>query len=128
MHFIFVEFWVTVDFMRYGVNHGHWHFVLGIEIKQTNCTFQFNRYFSEASCILRGRIDNASVVFLKSVSILNSYTRIIYYMRKPDMFAYMRKQRHSSVGRGQFIRTGENLKKGVKEDRSQWVSRDRHST
>ena len=39
-----------------------------IEVKQTDCTFQFNKYFSEKPCILRGRINNASVVFLKSVS------------------------------------------------------------
>ena len=69
MQLIFVEFWVTFDLMRCGVYHGHWHFVFGIEVKQTNCTFQFNRYFSETSGILRERIDNASVAFLKSVSI-----------------------------------------------------------
>ena len=69
MQFIFVEFWVTVDFTRCGVNHGHWHFVFGIEVKQTNCSFQFNRYFSETSRLLRERIDNASIAFLKSVSI-----------------------------------------------------------
>ena len=71
MLLIFVEFWVTFDLTRCGVNHGHWHFVFGIEVKQTNCTFQFNKYFSETSCNLRKRIDNArhSVAFLKSVSI-----------------------------------------------------------
>ena len=69
MQLIFVYFWVTVDSMRYGVNHGHWHFGFGIELKQTNCTFQFNTYFSETSCILSRIIDNASVAFLKSVSI-----------------------------------------------------------
>ena len=72
MQFIFVEFWVTVHFTRYGVNHEHWHFVFGIEVKQTNCTFQFNRYFSETSCNLRGRVDNVSVAFLKSVSIYSN--------------------------------------------------------
>ena len=76
MQFIFVEFWVTVDFTRCGVNHGDWHFVFGIEVKQTNCTFQFNRYFSETSCILRERIDNASVVFLKSVSIYLKHIQV----------------------------------------------------
>ena len=40
-----------------------------ISVKQTDCTFQFNKYFSEKSCILTGRIDNASVAFSKSVSI-----------------------------------------------------------
>ena len=70
MQFIFVEFWVAVDFTRYGVNHGHCHFVFGIEVMQTNCTFQFNRYFSETSYYLRGRVDNVSVAFFKSVSIL----------------------------------------------------------
>ena len=69
MQFIFVDFWVTVDFTRCGVNRGHRHFIFGIEVKQANWTFQFNRYFSETSCILRERIDNASVAFLKSVSI-----------------------------------------------------------
>ena len=64
MQLIFVDFWITVDFMRYDVNHGHWHFGFGIDVKQTNCTFQFNRYFSETSLILRGIIDNASVAFL----------------------------------------------------------------
>ena len=39
MQFIFVEI------IRYGVNHGHWHFVFGIEVKQTDCIFQFNNYF-----------------------------------------------------------------------------------
>ena len=72
MQFIFVEFWVTIDFTRCGVNHGHWRFVFGIEVKQTNCTVQFNRYFSETFCILRERIDYASVAFLKSVSIYKS--------------------------------------------------------
>ena len=69
MQFIYVEFWVTFDLTRCGVNHGHWHFVFGIGVQQTNCTFQFNRYVSETSCILRERIDYASVAFLKSVSI-----------------------------------------------------------
>ena len=66
MQFIFVEFWVTVDFTRCDINQGHWHFVFGTEVKQTDCSFQFNRYFSETPCIVRGRIDNASV---ESVSI-----------------------------------------------------------
>ena len=69
MQFIFVEFWVTVDFTRCGVNHRHWHFVFGIEVKQTNCTFQFNRYSSETSSILGERIENTSIAFLKCVSI-----------------------------------------------------------
>ena len=66
MQFIFVEFcefWVTLDILLYEVNHGHWHFGFGIEVKQTDCTFQFNKYFLEKSSILRGKIDNASVVF-----------------------------------------------------------------
>ena len=42
--------------------------LIGIEVKQTNCTFQFNKYFSETACTLRGRVDNADA-FLKSVSI-----------------------------------------------------------
>ena len=37
-------------------------------VKEADCTFQFNKDFSEN--ILRGRIDNASVALLKSVSIL----------------------------------------------------------
>ena len=73
MQFILVECWVPFDLTRCGVNHGHWHFVFGIEVKQTNCTFQFNRDFSTTSCILRERIDNASVAFLKSVSIYTCY-------------------------------------------------------
>ena len=47
--------------------------VFAIEVKQIDCTFQFNNYFSEKSCILRGRIDNTSVV---SVSILIFQTNI----------------------------------------------------
>ena len=39
MQFIFVEFRVTVDFTRCGVNHGHWHFFFGIEVKQTKVCF-----------------------------------------------------------------------------------------
>ena len=35
MQFIFVEFWVTFDLTGCGVNHGHWHLVFGIEVKQT---------------------------------------------------------------------------------------------
>ena len=70
MQLFVVDFLVTVDFMRYSVNPGHCHFGFGIEVKLTYCTFQFNRLFSETSCILRGIIDNASVAFLKSVSIL----------------------------------------------------------
>ena len=69
MQFIFVEFWVALEIILYGINSGYWHFVFGIEIEQIDCTFQFNKYFSEKSCILRGGIDNASVAFLKSVSI-----------------------------------------------------------
>ena len=69
MQFIFVEFWVTVDITRCGVNHGHSHFIFVFEVKQTNCTFQFNGFFSETSCILRERIDNACVAFIKSVSM-----------------------------------------------------------
>ena len=79
MQFIFVEFWVTFDLTRFGVNQGHWHFVLGIEVKQTNCTFQFNGYFSETSCILREKIDNACVAFLKSVSIQRNQTVITHW-------------------------------------------------
>ena len=73
MQFIFVGFWLTPEIIRYDVKHGHRHLVLGIEVKQTHCTFQFNKYFKvfrKKSCILRGRIDNASVAFLKSVSII----------------------------------------------------------
>ena len=44
--------------------------VFGIEVKQTDCTLQFNKYVSKKSCILKGRIDNASVAFVKSVAIL----------------------------------------------------------
>ena len=84
MQLFFVDFWVTVDFMRYGVNHGHWHFGFGIEVKQTNCTFQFNRYFSDTSCILKRIIDNASVAFLKSVSI---YGCCCYYRKNKYLTA-----------------------------------------
>ena len=69
MQFTFVDFWAKVDCTWYGVNHGHWHFVFGIEVKQTKCAFQFNMYFSETSFNLRGRVDNVSVAFLKSESI-----------------------------------------------------------
>ena len=41
----FVAFWVMLEIIMYGVNHEHRHFVLGIEVKQTDCTFRFNRYF-----------------------------------------------------------------------------------
>ena len=64
MQFIFVEFWVTLEIIMYGFNHRHWHFVFVIEVKQTDYTFQFNK-----SCFLRGRLDNAIVALLKSVSI-----------------------------------------------------------
>ena len=49
MYFIFVEFWVTLEIILYGVNHGHWHFIFGIEIKKTDCTFQFNNIFRKKS-------------------------------------------------------------------------------
>ena len=63
MQFIFVEFWVTLEIILYGINHGNWHFIFGIEVKQTDCTVKSNKYFSEKSCILRGRIGNASIAF-----------------------------------------------------------------
>ena len=69
MQFIFVDFGVTLEIILYGVNQWHWRFVFGIEVKQTNRTLQFNKCFSEKFCILRGRIDNASVAFLKSMGI-----------------------------------------------------------
>ena len=70
--------------MRYDVTHGHWHFGIGIEVQQTNFTFQFNRYFSETFFILRGIIDNASVAFLKSVSIdTHLYLRLSSMFIKP---------------------------------------------
>ena len=40
MKFIFVEISVTLEIILYGVNHGYLHFVFGIEVKQTDCTFQ----------------------------------------------------------------------------------------
>ena len=85
MQFIFVDFWVTVDFTRSGVNHGHWHFIFGIEVKQANCTFQFNRYFSETSCILRERIDNASVAFK-----VREYTCMTAALRKKCLHLCLR--------------------------------------
>ena len=71
MQFVFVEFWVTLKIILYCVSHRLWHFIFGIEVQQTDCTFQFNKIFSEKSCNLRVKIDNASVAFLKSVSITN---------------------------------------------------------
>ena len=58
MQFIFVEFWVTLEIILYVVNHGQWHFGFGIEVKQTDCTFQLNKNFrkKKKSCILRGSI------------------------------------------------------------------------
>ena len=50
-------------------------FFFCIEVKPTNCIFQFIRYFSETACILRGRVDNASVAFLKSLSIFRCENR-----------------------------------------------------
>ena len=47
MQFIFVEFWLTLEFILYGFNKGHWHVVFGTEVKQTDCSFQFDKYFSE---------------------------------------------------------------------------------
>ena len=47
MQFVFVEFWVTLEIILYNSNHGQWHFNFGMEVKQTDCTFQFNKYFSE---------------------------------------------------------------------------------
>ena len=45
MQFIFVEFWVTLEITLY--DHGYWHFVFGIEIKQIDCTIQLNKYVSK---------------------------------------------------------------------------------
>ena len=45
----------------------------GIEVQQTDCTFQFNKQFSEMTCYMRGKIDNASVAFLTSFSIYIIY-------------------------------------------------------
>ena len=47
LQFIFVEFWVALEIILGGVNHRHWHFIFGIEVQQTDCIFQFNRYFSK---------------------------------------------------------------------------------
>ena len=64
LQFIFVEFWPSLEIMRYGVN-----FFFCIDVNQTDCTFQFKKYFSGTTCVLSGGIDYASVAFLKSVSI-----------------------------------------------------------
>ena len=59
MQFVFVEFWVTVDFTRCGVNHGHWHFVFGTEVKQLIVLFSstdiFRKHpvFSEKESIMQ---------------------------------------------------------------------------
>ena len=45
MQFIFVEFLVALEIILYDVNRGHFHFVFGIEVEQTDSTFQFNKYF-----------------------------------------------------------------------------------
>ena len=65
MQFVFVEFWVTLKIILYCVSHRLWHFIFCIEVQQTDCTFQFNNLFSEKSCNLRVKIDNASVAFFK---------------------------------------------------------------
>ena len=40
--------------------------LIGIEVKPTDCTFQFNKYvLGKKPCILRGRINNASVAFFE---------------------------------------------------------------
>ena len=69
MKFIFVDVWGTLENLLYDVNRKHWHFVFGTEVMQTDYSFQLYKYFPKTSYILRGRIDNASVAFLKSVSI-----------------------------------------------------------
>ena len=46
MQFTFVEFWVTLEIILYGVIHGHGYFGFGADVKQTDCSFQFNKYFS----------------------------------------------------------------------------------
>ena len=58
-----------LEIILYEVNHRHWHFVVDIDVNQTDCTFQVYKFYSEISCILRGRIDNGSVVFFKSMGI-----------------------------------------------------------
>ena len=45
MQFIFVEFRVTLEIILHSVNHGHWHFVFGIDVKQTDCTFSSSNVF-----------------------------------------------------------------------------------
>ena len=65
-----MEFWITLEIILFDVNHGHWYVGFGIEVKQTDYTFQLNKYFSEKFCFLRGRIDNACAAFIKYVSIL----------------------------------------------------------
>ena len=50
-------------------SQGH-NLCTGIEVKQTDCTFQFNKHCSETSCILGERINNESVVFLKPLTIV----------------------------------------------------------
>ena len=42
---------------------------LVLKLSRLVCFFQFNKYCSEKSCILRGKINNACVAFFKSVSI-----------------------------------------------------------
>ena len=34
MQFVFVEFWVSLEIILYGINHGLWHLVFGVEAKQ----------------------------------------------------------------------------------------------
>ena len=52
---LFVEFWVMIKIMLYCMDTGSLFLVL----KQTDCTFRFNKYCSEKSCILRVRLKNA---------------------------------------------------------------------
>ena len=89
MQFIFVEFLVALEIILYDVSRGHFHFVFGIEVEQTESTFQFKKnFFSEKSCILRQRIDNASVAFLKSVSIFRiafEYIKSLYLKAIPPV-------------------------------------------
>ena len=74
-----VEFRVTLGLVLHVVNHGQWHFIFGIKVKQTGCfCFGFVFVFFSVQQIffgkilyseIRGKINNACVTFFKSVSL-----------------------------------------------------------
>ena len=49
MQFSFVESWVTLGIILYGVTHGHRQFVFGVEVKHIDCIFAVQQICSENS-------------------------------------------------------------------------------